>query len=432
MDNIKHITNEKPGCLEKQGCLENKTVSKNSAHTKHENAENEPIVYDISIIKEILKREDMQLLVSADDIATENFFRPLSGDIDNNSFNSNDTRYMLNKKKINLMKLLKEINAKLDYIGSGATGHTFRGDIYSNNKVIYQFSMKVAAYPKKENYGNITNISRPENAEIMMLRTLSYFVVNNQTPHLILPIITFYADITFFLLLSSHGYIKHNVQKYAEFIKRQKEGKYENTVSILLSEWANRGDLLEYLRQRYKNFKLIHWKVFFFQILSVLAVIQSKYPNFRHNDMKANNILIQKLKKQHAPWSYRVCNKSYIVPNIGYQIKLWDFDFACIKGIIDNVKVNEEWTREINITSEKNQYYDIHYFFNTLMRFIPEIIDDSKHVPIQVPEFIMRVVPKKYMSGPCINKKGRILIDHEFTTPQYLLENDEFFAEFRV
>lgn len=397
-----------------------------------ENAKHDPPVYDMSIIKNILKREDMQILVNSDDIATENYFKPLARDQhDNVSCDSNDTRYMLNKRKIDLMRLLLEIGAKLEYIGSGATGHTFRGDIIRNDKVIYEFAMKVAAYPKRLSYGDITNISRPENAEIMMLRTLSYFVVNNQTPHLILPIITFYTDVKFFLLLATHGYIKHDLDKYEEFVKRYKDGKYENTVSILMSEWANRGDFLDYVRTRYKNFKLVHWKVFFFQILSVLAVIQSKYPSFRHNDMKANNVLVQKLRKQHAPWSYRVCNKTYIVPNIGYQIKLWDFDFACIKGVVDNIKVNEDWTREINITSNTNQYYDIHYFFNTLLRFLPELITDTKHVPHEVPEFISRVVPKQYRSGVRVAKKGRILVDDEFTTPQKLIETDEFFEDFR-
>lgn len=391
----------------------------------------EPTVYDISIIKEILKREDMQMLVDSEDINTENYFKPIVLDTDNKSYDSNDTRYMLNKRKIDLMRFLLEIGAKLDYVSSGATGHTFRGDVIKDTDVIYQFAMKVAAYPKRKNYGNITNLSRPENAEIMMLRTLSYFVVNKQTPHLILPIVTFYTDIKFFLLLSKFGYIKRNLQKYDDFIKKYKEGKYENTVSILLSEWANKGDFLNYAKKNYKNFKLIHWKVFFFQILSVVAIIQSKYPSFRHNDMKANNILVHKLKKQYIPWLYRVCNKSYIVPNIGYQLKLWDFDFACIKGVVENVKVNEEWTNEINITPEKNRYYDIHYFFNTLIKFIPEIFDDRKHVHQDVQSFIKRVVPEIYRDGDKVNKKGRILVNDEYTTPQILLETDDFFTEFR-
>lgn len=406
-------------------------ISNNDTQTKHKHTTVEPLVYDISIIKNILKREDMKMLVNSDDVMTENYFQPLSRDADNVSYDSNDTRYMLNKRKIDLMKLLMEINATVDYIGSGATGHVFHGEITNDNKIVYEFAMKVSAYAKREDYGNITNISRPENAEIMMLRALSYFVINNQTPHLILPIITFYSDIKFFLLLVKYGKIKHNIDSYNKFIKRYNDGKYEKTVSILLSEWANRGDFLEYIRKRYKSFKLIHWKVFFFQIISVIAVIQSKYPTFRHNDMKANNILVHKLKKQRAPWSYRVCNKTYIIPNIGYQIKLWDFDFACIKGIVDNVKTNEEWTHQINITCDKNQYYDIHYFFNTLLKFLPEITNDVKHIPREVPEFISRVVPMHYRTEPIVNSKGRILVDDEYTTPHAILETDEFFAVFR-
>lgn len=386
---------------------------------------------DITIIKNILEKNNMSLLFDYDDLATECYHKPLGRRGDN----ANDTRCMLNKNRIDLMKFLMGINAKLDYIGSGATGHTFRGDIYRDDEVVYKFALKTSAYPKKETYGNITNMARPENAEIAMLRTLSYFIINQYTPHLVLPIITFYADIKFFILLAKYDHIKHNIAKYNEFIKKYNDGKYDDNVSILISEWANRGDFLDYIRKKYKNFQQIHWRVFFFQILSVLAVIQSKYPNFRHNDMKANNILIHKLDRKTCEnitsWSYKICGKNYVIPNIGYHIKLWDFDFSCIKGVVDNAKVNETWTKEINITSKKNRYYDIHYFFNTLIRFVPELLNDREHVPSEVVDFIMRIVPQKYRAGQYVAKKGRILVDDEYTTPQRILENDEFMGVFR-
>ena len=66
----------------------------------------------------------------------------------------------------------------------------------------------------------------------------------------------------------------------------------------LISEWANNGDLLDYLRKNYKSLGLKEWRVLIFQILSVLAIIQAKYPSFRHNDMKANNVLIHKIGKK--------------------------------------------------------------------------------------------------------------------------------------
>ena len=133
---------------------------------------------------------------------------------------------------------------------------------------------------------------------------------------------------------------------------------------FLISEWADSGDLLDYIRKNYQNFTLKHWRVIIFQILSVLSVIQAKYPSFRHNDMKANNILVNNIGKarENNNFQYKINGQIYIVPNIGIQVKLWDFDFACIPDKIDNCKVEAEWTSKINVIPKKNRYYDIHYF----------------------------------------------------------------------
>jgi serine/threonine protein kinase len=130
-----------------------------------------------------------------------------------------------------------------------------------------------------------------------------------------------------------------------------------------------------------------HWRSIIFQILSVLAIIQNKYPGFRHNDMKANNILIHNIDidETNKKYLYKINQQQYIVPNIGFQIKLWDFDFACIPGIVNNSKVEAEWTNKINIKPEQNKYYDIHYFFNTLIRkgFFPEFLT-AEEIPQKV------------------------------------------------
>jgi serine/threonine protein kinase len=127
--------------------------------------------------------------------------------------------------------------------------------------------------------------------------------------------------------------------------------------------------------------------VLFFQVISTLAVIQSKYPSFRHNDLKANNILVHKINKKNQKFSYRIVRCDYIVPNIGFQLKLWDYDFACIPNVINNAKVEAEWTTKINIKPEQNRYYDIHYFFNTLSRkgFFPEFLTEPE-IPEKVKE----------------------------------------------
>jgi serine/threonine protein kinase len=347
--------------------------------------------------------------------------------------NTEDIRELLPKKYIEFGKAISELGGKLLYIKSGSTGHTFKG-IHPppNEECRESYAVKIVAYPKKENYGDMYNIKRPENTELLMIRLLSYFVINKQTPHIVLPITTFNTSIKPFLNLTKSNIV--NNKKFEQFVERYEKGDYYQNVSILVSEWANGGDLLDYIRKHGTTFKLKHWRTIFFQLLSVLAIIHARYPSFRHNDMKANNILIHTIDidENNKNYLYKINNQTYIVPNIGFQIKLWDFDFACIPGIVDNSKVDAEWTNKINICPEQNRYYDIHYFFNTLSRkgFFPDFFT-ADYVPEKVKEFVRRVVPEKYQSGKLVSERGRVLSNEEYLTPDQIIKTDPFFSVMR-
>lgn len=360
-----------------------------------------------------------------------------------NHDNCRDIRCILNKKMYDFYNVINQIGGKLIYIKSGTTGHTFKGIVSPDpvkdatsaepNPNVVNYAVKVVAYPKKEKYGDLNDIRRPENAELLMIRVLSNFVINKQTPHIVLPIGTFNTNIETFVKLTKDKII--NNKKYDMFVKRYKKGDYYDKVSVLISEWANNGDLLDYLKKNYTKFTLDDWKVLFFQVLSVLAVIHKKYPAFRHNDLKANNILIHQInsKTKRNLFKYEINDYLYEVPNVGFQVKLWDFDFACIKGVVDNAKVEADWTKQINITSKKNRYYDIHYFFNTLTKkaFFPQFYE-APEIPQKVKEFVDRVIPPEYKTGRFVAERGRILVNKEYTTPDKLLKNDPFFKQFRL
>lgn len=350
------------------------------------------------------------------------------------SIDEEDIRNILPKKNYEFIKVIDQIGGKLLYIKSGSTGHTFRGVYLNKDEVKPSYGVKIVPYPRKENYGDVYDPSRPENTELIMLRVLSQFVISNQTPHIILPICTFNTSIKQFVNLKKGDFV--NNKKYDQFIERYHNHEFYNNVSVLISEWANGGDLMDFIRKKYKRFKTKHWRVLFFQIISVLAVIHKKYPTFRHNDMKANNILIQKLdkSKKFNKYMYEINGQSYVIPNLGFNIKLWDFDFACIPGVVDNAKVNSKWTSKINIKPEKHQYYDMHYFFNTLTTsrgFMADFFIDVD-ISSEVKEFVKRIVPKKYRSGENVSERGRILINDEYLTPDQVIKNDPFFEEFRV
>jgi len=265
-----------------------------------------------------------------------------------------------------------------------------------------------------------------------MIKLLSYFVIKKQTPHIILPIGTFNTSIKPFINLVEDNVITEENKKYNDFIEKYKKKEYYNHVSILISEWANKGDFLDFVRKNYKEFTIKEWKVLFFQLISVLAVIQSKYPSFRHNDLKANNILVHKISERGTKFAYTVNRCKYIIPSIGYQIKLWDFDFSCIPGKIENSKVDAEWTNEINVKAEQNRYYDIHYFFNTFIKrgFFPQFMEED-YIPKEAKDFVNRIVPIKFQKGKYVTKKGRIIINHEYKIPDEILKKDPFFEEYR-
>jgi hypothetical protein len=385
----------------------------------------------IEFIKDLLHGKQLSPLVDFQNTDTEHF---LNNKEENASGESFDTRIVLKKRYFDFTNIILQIGGNLKYIKSGTTGHTFQG-VSTDNYGSFEYGIKIVPFPKKDRYGNATDVRRPENAEIKMIKVLSYFVVKRQTPHVVLPIGTFDTDISTFVNLIEKNVVDEDNEKYQEFVKKYKEDKYYPNVSVLISEWANRGDFLDFIRKNYKQFTPTHWKVFCFQIISVLAVIQSKYPSFRHNDLKANNLLVHKITKQSERFTYRVVRCVYKVPNVGYHLKMWDFDFACIPGVVDNRKVESEWTRDINVTPKQNRYYDLHYFFNTLIKkgFCQEIIY-SQYCPDELRDFINRIVPKKYQKTDTdfIHKRGRILINDEYVLPNDILMNDPYFAEFRT
>jgi hypothetical protein len=102
--------------------------------------------------------------------------------------------------------------------------------------------------------------------------------------------------------------------------------------------------------------------------------------------------------------------------------------------VVENIKVYQQWTKKINITSNKNRYYDIHYFFCTLIfkGFLPELMID-KSVPIEVKEFINYVIPEEYRPGHKsgkVNKRCRLQVDDEIFKPIDLLDHP-FFKPFQ-
>jgi hypothetical protein len=367
-------------------------------------------------------------LNNIDSNADTDIFEGVNEIKENKSF---DSRIILGKKDQNFYKIINKMNSKIKFFKAGAYGNCFKATIFNEKgEETVSYGLKVVAYTKKN--GSIHDIYRPENAEINMLKLLSYFVVKDYTPHIVLPIGIFNTSIKPFVEDIDDD-VKNN-KKYKEFLDNYRKKIFHNKVSVIISEWANRGDLGMFLRKHYENLQLIHWKCIFFQIISTLAKIQIKYPSFRHNDLKANNLLVSKTDNGNICSVYSIEGDIYYVPGMGYFVYLWDFDFSCIPGVVENTKVYTDWSQEMNITSKQNRYYDLHYFFCTLVYkgFLPDFFNSTK-VPKQVKKFVKYVIPDEYKpehKSGFTNERCRLLNDKEYILPIDLLKH-EFFSCFR-
>ena len=261
----------------------------------------------------------------------------------------------------------------------------YHGEIYIkffNNR---KYVVKKTRYNKVfSNDFNLT--SRSENVELFIMKLLSYFVVNHICYHFVLPITVIRGN---------------DIHKLTEY----NENFFYKSLYIH-TEYINYGDLQDLIESRRYNSNF--YRIIFFQIIYTLAIIYEYFPRFKHNDLKANNILIEKVNVYQKFIKYVFKNNTYFIPNIGFIVKIWDFDVAEIPGTIVNYAM-------YNTTSYNNKYIDLFIFFHD----IRQKIKDKETL-----KFINNVAPKNKFKYD--DDTGRLAEDIEYTTPSKLLGNNYF------
>lgn len=252
--------------------------------------------------------------------------------------------YIVNKERIKSQIRMKH-NLSSDNPG---INQLFSRYIISDNmsqiekKVKYNLlnkdSLKSKIYTKNSLLNHYVEIepNLPVNVENKIIYLLSEFVFKKNTPHINLPIFSFRTSLSKLNLnLDLYPKIKEDIQ----------QDRILNNVSILVSEWCSHEDLKIYLSKNFELFKKnpIYWNILFFQIIYTLTVIQMKYPNFRHNDLHLKNILVQETnthKSDNYLYHLKIKHKDYyfVIPDIGIQIRIWDYDWSSIDKLVTNKK----------------------------------------------------------------------------------------------
>ncbi len=236
------------------------------------------------------------------------------------------------------------------------------------------------------------------------------------------------------------------------FIKKYKKSESDfilNACKVLMTEWANLGELSDYIDKNKSNWNRDVWNVMIFQMLAMLALIQEKYPSFRHNDLSLANILVQNTRivpldvtEYGGYYKYTINGKTYCVPDIGFRLLLTDFDYATIKELdISNEKINNECTKKFGTVIDQNPSFDCHMMLNWLYYISLELqYFENKHTSIpynliELREFLTSTIDECYRGNNNRYLKygrfrnGKKVI--EKLVPKNILENDPYFEKYR-
>ena len=304
-----------------------------------------------------------------------------------------NTNFKLPENKCDIFESWTE---KLKMKGSGATGTVYKLCTHNDcsDKDSKSYVVKIVHIvddqPEDEDDLYITlpfnSPNRPENYEFYVMDQLKTLVDNKNTPHITYPISFFHCK------NSTSGILNKEVIELTEG-----PSTYS---SVLISEWANKGSLKDYmikvLSDNYKtesktieqidahNNEII--KNILFQVVYTLQCIKERFPNFRHNDLHLENLLVDEIQIESC-WidekyfKYTISGKNFYVPNLGFRILLWDYDFANFNNS-NNTNFKLYWNAnpdnvQGNVSDAllKDQYgifdkdsheYDLYFFVNKL------------------------------------------------------------------
>lgn len=184
------------------------------------------------------------------------------------------------------------------------------------------------------------------------------FILTNKTPHLL-----FYIKSEKTISLNKKYYcflelLKSNISSYLNTLPPTSLNTLPKDFSYIIMEYANGGSLGDYIRDNIKRDNLAeNIEIFLFQLKFTLYIIYLTYPKFRHNDLSCENILLSySSNHQEGFYLYKINENIYKIKNIGYQIRLYDFDQSDLnENSISNKGAENKKTKN-----------DIEYFYSNI------------------------------------------------------------------
>ena len=314
----------------------------------------------------------------------------------------------------NVLKHTKTSPVKVKYVGKNKGRYIFK----KYSKTGFPTMLRVGIYDLDKNT-NINDMHRSELVNMTMSYILSELVITNNFKFILLPIMNF--DITYNKLKKIAPNIAKEIKNENTNTKAKVETIKNDTMMYIqiLENYHKMGTMKNYIDKFSATLTIKHWKVLIFQILYGLYVISKRYPSFRHNSLDLESIYICQKKDSNDSTIVNVGEKIFKIPNMGFDIKITNFDNSNIKNIVENRNTT---------LKDDNLYYDIHYVLHY-------IINDVKNKPTELVSFLDKVLPIKYRNTK--NEKFSGLDEayyrhtaDEYLTPMLILTKNNFFSQF--
>ena len=125
------------------------------------------------------------------------------------------------------------------------------------------------------------------------------------------------------------------------------------------------------------------------QVVYNLYKIYEKYPGFRHNDLHGGNIVVSKDLK--VPFSYKIGNKTYTIPNGGVNAVMIDFGLSQFPRMT-NPETSDGGYEYVGISrsDQTHALYDLHFFLYNIFAKVRSPQDRDERL---IHNFIKNIIP---------------------------------------
>jgi serine/threonine protein kinase len=298
-------------------------------------------------------------------------------------------------------------NNILHKLGQGTYGLTFRGcyNTVCSIKQGIKLSSVTTRYPDDKYH--------PTNLEINIGKELSTFVQKGYTPNINMIMESTRCNLEELRKLKSikgTNWLKENIEL-------RDQSHIHSYINIYFMEIGTM-DLKKFIKMRCedKTIKFPEMLEIMFQVFHTLSVIQYKIPEYRHNDLKPNNLLVKingdNLRRDFNKFtlvdSFQNGSKKFFIPHRGYTVKIIDFDFNNAKKYPNRKLRGYKNTnfRYLGYSPAVNPVFDVHFILN----FFYASSDIMSAIP-EFKEFIKNVLP-----NDCIGSQNKYVEQHKLTS----------------